>query len=140
MNNSLESRCEHAIRWLYTTLCHCSLRGHRGCIFKINISSFHCRFSTFRHLHTATPRHPKHTRHPPISRKRGHSRRQCPPPSPLSTTGTSTTARANPQATVPAQHTSSCISTRNSTFSPMSARRSTSVPLPAAGARFWGKS
>lgn len=47
MNNSLESRCEHAIWWLYTTLCHCSLRGHRGRIFKINISSFHCRFSTF---------------------------------------------------------------------------------------------
>lgn len=70
MDSILESRCEHAIRWLYTTLCH-SLRGHRGRIFKINISSFHRRFSTFRHLHTAIPKHPKHTRHPPISRKRG---------------------------------------------------------------------
>lgn len=140
MDSILESRCEHAIRWLYTTLCH-SLRGHRGRIFQdkhlfISPSLFPL-FAIFTQQHQNIPSIP--ATHP-SPEKGEHSRRQCPPPSPLSTTGTSTTARANPQATVPAQHTSSCISMRNSTCSPMSARRSTSVPLPAAGVRFWGKS
>lgn len=67
-------------------------------------------------------------------------KKQCPRPNPLSTIETSTIAKANPQATAPAQHTNSCISMRNSTFSHMCKPQSTFVPLPGAGVRFSAKS
>lgn len=160
MNNSLESRCEHALIQSVVVYNALSFLAWPSAVVYLQDKELSLHFTIFFFRLSAiftqqhqnipsisatlpSPEKGGHSRLPPNASQISsplHSRKQCPLPSPQSIIGTSTIARANPQATVPAQHTSSCISTRNSTFSPMSTPRSTSVPLLGVGARFWGKS
>lgn len=138
----LNAPSQTVFRWLRGR----TSRDKQSSFFTISFSLFHPSSITTHPRHTTRPPSGKRenspivSHFPPNHNQHVYPKKQCPRPNPLSTIETSTTAKANPQATAPAQHTNSCISTRNSTFSHMSKPQSTSVPLPGAGVRFSAKS